>query len=441
MAGSLILEGAIIFVLILANGFFAASEIAIVSARRGRLEQQAHAGRRAAQQAYDLSTHPDRFLATVQVGITLISTLAAAFGGSRMSATVAGWLATVPGLAAYADPIAFSLVVVLITYFTLVLGELAPKQLALASAERIAIFVSPLMAGLAIATRPVILLLTASVNVVLRLLRQHAIKQEVTEEDVIYLAREGAIRGSVESGEEQLIERVFRFTDRLVRSVMTPRTEIVAVEADQSLQEVAEIFQHTGYSRLPVYQDTLDNVVGIVFAKDLLRLQFGKGNGKLMQLVRPASFVVENQHVDDLLNTFRRQGSHLALVVDEYGQITGLITLEDVLEELVGDIEDEFDVPEDRPIIHRPDGTWLVDGMEDYESVRERIGLPEVPEGERGAFTTLAGLIVMRLGRIPHTGDTITEGDFQLEVIDMDGRRIDKVLVRPQTPSQDETTG
>lgn len=421
----------IVLVLILANSIFAASEIAIVSARRSRLQQQANEGKKSASQALDLAEHPDRFLATVQVGITLISTLDSAFGGASLSGPVAAQLRTIPLLAPYADSLALALVVILITYFSLVLGELTPKRLALQSAERIANLAAPFMVTLSNITRPIVSLLTISTNVILFLLGQSkAPKSTVTEEDIVYLAREGAVSGTVEQEEEEFINRVFRFTDRSVSDVMLPRTEIIAIEVDTPLQQVIETFMSSGYTRLPLYENSLDNVIGVLYAKDLLRSRSQEENMDLRSIARPAFFISEYQHVDDLLTTFRGRGIHMAIVIDEYSQVTGLVTLEDVLEELVGEIKDEYDQPEDVAFTQREDGSWLIDAMTDQELVRQKIGMPRRSEEERGEYHTLAGMLLAHMGRIPKVGDTVTIGDFIFEIVDMDGRRIDKVLVR-----------
>ncbi len=437
MDGFIAVEIIIIFVLILANAFFAASEIAIVSSRRGRLQQQADAGRRTARQALDLADHPDRFLATVQVGMTLIGTFASAFGGAEIAQVLAEWFMEFSPLAPYAQTLGLVIVVVLITYFTLVIGELVPKRLALRHAEGIAMIAAPVMQAIARIGRPFVVLLTVSVNAVLGLLGQgRAAQQTVTEEDVIYLAREATTSGAVEPAEAQLISRVFQFTDRLVRTVMTPRADIVALDVDVPLKEAVQVFISSGYSRLPVYQETLDAVVGIVFAKDMLRAQTLEQPPGLRELAHPAIFVPEHQHINDLLAVFRREGEHLALVVDEYGQISGLLTMEDVLEELVGEIEDEYDVPEEPDMIQREDGSWLIDGKVAYETVREKVGLPEIPHDERGLYTSLAGFVLARLGHIPKVGETLRVKDFLFEVVDMDGRRVDRVLIRSEPQAQ-----
>ncbi len=427
------LEILLIFVLIIANGFFSASEIAIVSARRGRLQQQIDAGNKAASQALQLSENPDRFLATVQIGITLISTLASVFGGASISGPLSNWLATIPLLHPYANTIALSLVVIGITYFTLVIGELAPKNLALQSAENIAISVAPLMNKLSKIARPIVLLLTVSANLLLRILGQYnPTKGTVTEEDIVYLAREGAVSGTVESEEEEFIRRIFRFTDRTVSSVMMPRTEIVAVEAGTPFSQVIETFMTSGYTRLPLYENSLDNIVGVIYAKDLLRSRADHQKDEdinIRALARPAFFISEFQHVNDLLSTFRRKSIHIAIVIDEYSQVTGLVTMEDILEELVGEIQDEYDQPEDTAIIQREDGSWLVDAMTDYETVLLKIGIP-MDEEKRRDYHTLAGFILAHSGHIPKIGEKLTINDFVFEIIDMDGRRIDKVLIQ-----------
>jgi putative hemolysin len=434
MSPNIGLEVAIIVILILANGFFAASEIAIVSARRTRLQQQADAGKRAAKQAIDLAEHSDRFLATVQLGVTLISTFAAAFGGASIGDALAKWLETIPSVAAYAQTLALVLVVVPLTYLSLVIGELAPKRLALLHAERMAMIAAPVMSNLARVARPLVALLTVSANVVMNLFGgRKARDTTISEEDIVSLTKDAAASGTVEPGEAQLISRIFQFTDRRVNVVMTPRPEIVAIEVEIPLEEAVKVFISSGYSRLPVYEDTLDTVVGVLYSKDLLRVLSASQPPPLRDLLHKPLFVPEHQHIKDLLSTFRRQGVHLALVSDEYGQVSGLVTLEDLLEELVGEIQDEYDTPEDRPIVQREDGSWLVDGTEAYESVRSVIPLPPVPPDEEGQYTTLAGFILARLGKIPKVGEIMEAGGYLLEVVDMDERRIDRVLVRPKS--------
>lgn len=432
MFSELLTELMIIFMLTVANGIFSGSEIAIVSARRNRLELLATKGLPAAQQALSLSLHPDRFMATVQVGITLIGTFSAAFGGARIGDILASWFREVPALAPHADSLALALVVAGLTYLSLVVGELLPKQIALQHAERVAIWTAPIMVFLASITRPLIWLLSVSVRLLLRLLGQASTSEtNVTPEDIVYLVREGTQSGGVEAGEAQMIQRVFRFTNRPVKTVMVPRTEIIAVEATLPLIKIAQTFEESGYSRLPVFAGSLENVIGFLHAKDLLRyLGQTETIADIRPVLRPALYILSSEHTDDVLNLFRRKGDHMALVLDEYGQTAGLVTLEDLLEELVGEIRDEYDEGEEQPFVRREDGSWLVNGLEAYDTVKERLGLPTLPDLDEEGFTTLAGLILVLLKRIPKVGDKVTMGAFLLEVVDMDGRRVDKVLIQ-----------
>jgi putative hemolysin len=430
MLNSIGFKVVIIFILFFANAFFAAAEIALVSARKGRLQQAADEGKKQAQQALALAKHPDQFLATVQIGMTLINTLAAAIGGESLSGPLSKVLEQVPVIAPYAGTIAFAIVVILLTYFELVIGELVPKRLALQSAEGIAKFAAPLMTALSHIMSPILAFLTGSVNLALLLIgRKDAVRDTITEEDIVYLTHEGITSGTVEKGEEEFINRIFRFTDRTVGDVMKPRTEITAVEVGTPPSEVVKLFLETGYTRIPLYKDSLDNIIGVLYAKDLLRTHpdHAKDNVDLTSLARPPFFVSEYQHIDDLLTTFRRKGIHMAVVIDEYSQVVGIITLEDIIEELVGEIQDEYDLPQDNMIVQREDGSWLVDGMIDRETIAERIGLK--PDNEEDHYHTLAGMILTHLGRIPVVGDKLTINNFLIEIVDMDGRRIDRVLI------------
>jgi putative hemolysin len=441
MFADLGVEFVIILALTLANGFFSGSEIAIVSARRGRLEAEAKAGKRSAQQAIHLADNPDRFLATVQVGITLIGTFSAAFGGARIGDILAESMRNVPALAPYAETLSLTLVVVSITYISLILGELVPKRLALQGAERWAMIAAPVMTVLSQIARPVVAFLTLSVSAVLRLLgRKDVDESGVTEEDITYVLREGAASGVVEAGEARFIQRVFQFTDRPVRAVMTPRTEMVTVEVQTPLSEIAKTFIQSKVSRIPVYEDGIDNIIGILHSKDLLRcVAQPETPVNLRDLLMPVIFLIETAHVDDVMTTLRQKGIHMAVVVDEYGQTSGIVTMEDLLEELVGEIRDEYDQAEEHPIMAREDGTWLVDGLVAYDRVKARIGLQTSDEDD-SEYTTLGGMMLALLDRIPVEGDTVTVGDHVLEVIDMDGRRIDKVLIRPKQETKPEAS-
>lgn len=423
----------IIFLLTVANGFFSGSEIAIVQARRNRLEERAEAGSSGARKALALSEDPNRFLATVQVGITLIGTFSAAFGGASLAASLANVLRQVDFLARYADALALFIVVLFITYLSLVVGELVPKRLALQNAERLAIFAAPFLTALSRVAQPVTAFLSLSVNAVTRLLGVKTDdSRDVTEADIVSMVREGTESGAVEEDQAEMIEQVFRLSDRPVRSIMTPRSDIVALPASATLSEAAELFDTTRFSRLPVYEADLDNAIGTLNAKDLVRFAGRTVESfNLRDMLLPAQFVPESSRSDDVLDMLRQSGTHLALVIDEYGAISGLVTMEDVLEELVGDIRDEYDHAEEREFVQRADGSWLVDGTASVEDLDEALGqiLDLDPIGMD--YTTVGGLILSTLNRIPTEGDIVTAGRCTLEVIDMDGRRIDKVLVRP----------
>src|SRR6266545_6523426 len=436
------LEIAIIIVLILANGFFAASEIAIVSARKGRLEQQAAVRRRGAAAALDLSEHPNRFLATVQVGITLIGTFAAAFGGDRLAEPIAAGLrAASPALADYASGIALGIVVVAIAYLSLILGELVPKRLALQNAEGVAAFVAPAMRRLARLATPVVWFLTVSTELVLRLLGRHNVAETpVTEEDILALVREGAAGGTVESEEHDLISSVFTFTDRTVRSLMTPRTQIVAVEIETPLPAILRTITESGYSRVPVYEAALDQIIGILYVKDLLRSWERPETIDLRALLRPPLYVLESRRALDAFQQLQQHHSALAIVLDEYGQVAGLVTLEDMLEELVGDLADEYDEAAEA-IARRDDGSYLVDGLLPIADFQKRLRIPGVDELARArGFETVAGLLLALLGRIPIAGETASWPGYRFEVVDMDGMRVDKVLITQLHLDNDQQT-
>lgn len=433
----------IIIVLTLANGVFAASEISIVSARRNRLQQKAEGGSRRAKVALQLAEEPNRFLATVQVGITLISIFAGAFGGERLAKPLAVVLPRLVGVSSnVATTIALPLVVLFISYLSLILGELVPKRLGLQYAESVAATVAPAMQVLSRIAAPVVWFLSISTQGVLRLLgRNHQQEEHVTEEDILSMVREGTQGGTVEVSEREFIERVFDFTDAPVRSIMTPRSEIFSVEIDTPLNEVVRHMIDGGYSRVPVYRKVVDKVEGILHIKDVMRAAYNDPNStvSLAELMRQPVFVLEHQSIAEVLQLFRQGRGHMALVVDEYGQIDGLVTLEDVLEELTGNIDDEYDEAETM-VVQRADGSFLVDGMLGYGDAEDQIGLPprDTLDEEMPEFDTVAGFVLALLQRLPNAGDHVTWRDWYFEVMDMDGVRIDKVLIRHNVAPTDE---
>lgn len=443
MLSQVAIELLIIFGLILANGFFSGAELALVSVRRTRLEPAAEEGDRQAALVLRLIENPSEFLATVQVGITLIGTFAAAFGGARLAEMLAHWLAAPPVALspAIAESLALLLVVALITYGSLVFGELVPKQIALRNPEALARRVARPIALVDRLARPVVRLLTVSTNVVLTLLglREERGGPSVTPDEIEAMVRAGAAEGIFAAREHELISEVLHFGERTVRQIMTPRPDIVAFRLDTPAEEVWATIHAHPYSRYPVYHETLDDASGFVHVKDLLRQITAGEPFNLAALVRPLLLVPEETQAASLLPRFQEEQTHMALIFDEYGTTIGLVTLEDVLEELVGAIEDEHQVAE-TPIVERDDESWLVDGgilLDDLEEFLEARLDTRVdwPEREELGYDTLAGFILALLGRIPTAGDTLIWGPLRFEVVDMDGHRVDKVLIQQEAPS------
>ncbi|NTV65223.1 MAG: HlyC/CorC family transporter [Oscillochloris sp.] len=429
------IELLIIVVLSLANGMFAATEIAMVSARRGRLEQRAEDGSSGAQVALQLQDDPTRFLSAVQVGITLIGTLSGVFAGATLADQIAPLLQTLPSVGIYAAPLAQALVVVLVSYLSLVLGELVPKRLALQSAESVATLMAPPMSFLAWFSTPVINVLTFTSDLLLRLLGRANVEEErVTEEDIRALVREGAQGGTVEPQEQQFIESIFKFSDRAVRHIMTPRHDVEMLDAEATLGEVIDELLASGYSRFPIYEETPDKIIGTVHVRDLLLLYRRQGDQALVrEAVSPPLYVPENSRASALLATFRKSRRHMALVVSELGGIEGVVTLEDVLEEIVGEIGDEYDEIETPAVVTREDGSMLVEGSLNIDDVKHLLDEDDLPDEETYRFDTLAGFVISLLGRIPTTGDVVTWSGWRFEVIDMDGLRVDKVLIAKES--------
>jgi len=422
----------IIVALALANGLFSATELAMVSARRGRLEQRAEDGDAGAATALRLQEEPDRFLAAVQIGITLIGTLSGVFAGATLARQLQPAIQDLPyiGGAAAAGAAQF-LVVLLVTYISLVLGELVPKRIALQSAEGLAALMARPMALIARLSTPVVWLLSASSTLILRVIgRANVTEERVTEEDIRALVREGAEGGSVEPEEQAFIESIFKFTDRAVRHIMTPRHEVEMVDADATLGDILDEVLDSGYSRFPAYEETPDQIIGTVHVRDLLLLYRKQGEGaKVREALAAPLYVPENSRASALLATFRKGRRHMAIVVGELGGVEGVVTLEDVLEEIVGEIDDEFDDASRPPVVRRDDGSLLADGLLPIDQVKDLLDVDTLPDEETYRFDTLAGFVISLLGQIPKTGDTVSWERWRFEVVDMDGLRVDKVLI------------
>ena len=424
------LEVVLIGIGILANGFFAGAEFALVSARVGRLMELRDRGVRGAALALELKEAPDAFLATIQISITLVGTLASAVGGAAAVEALTPALRRI-GLGSSAGVVALGIVIAVITYVSLVVGELAPKAIALRNPEAIAVAVSRPIRTLSGLASFVVRMLTGSMNVLLRLLGLGATPTSpfVSEEDVRYLLREGAARGVFDRDEATLVHKVFEFGDTTVREIMVPRTQIQGIDmattpADDFVRRVAEI----GHSRIPVYQASIEQVIGIILIKEVLRVVARGGAPSLPELLRPPLFIPETSKISALLREFQRRQQNLAIVVDEYGSVVGLVTVEDVIEEIVGDIREEGERTGPR-IVRLPDGSLTVDGAIPVSELREALGIA-IPDSSD--YTTAAGFVIDRLGAIPAPGASFTALGYRWTVLETDGPRVTKIKLQRQ---------
>lgn len=420
-----------LMVLLVANGIFAMSEIAIVSARKVRLQQRADEGDKGAEAALKLADNPNDFLSTVQIGITLIGILAGAVGGATLTEKLDDLFVSIPLLAPYAANISFLLVVLLITYLSLVIGELVPKRIGLNNAETVASWISRPMAVLARLTSPFVRLLSWSGDTLLRLFGLNNIQENtVTEEEIKFMLEQGTQEGVFELSEQKMIERVFRLDDRPVTALMTPRTEVMWFDINDTQQQIMETLAEGQHSCYPVVQDNLDHVEGVVYARDLLTQALSGQPLDLQAITRPPVFVPESMSALEVLEKFKSQRVHLALVIDEYGGFHGLVSSNDILEAIVGTLpaeENSFLGDEEAEVVQRADGSWLIDGMLLTDEFKELFALDELPDEDD--YQTLGGFVMTYLGRLPTTGDRFEWDALQFEVMDMDGRRVDKVMV------------
>ena len=420
----------VVLVLILANGFFSGAEMAIVASRRGRLRALAEKGDHRAQAALDLASSPDRFLPTVQIGITLVGTLAAAYGGDRLVSELTTWIAdhASPRIAAVARPIALTVFVMLLSFVTLLLGELVPKRLALRRAETFARVAAPVMQLVAWVTRPLVWGMSAATSAVLLMLGAgKQTEPSVSVDDIEHLLETGRAEGILEAVELSVASEALRLGERTVRDIMRPRIDVDALDIETPQGEIIGAIAMAGYSRLPVYEGSLDHIIGYVSIKDALRHAWMGWPIELRKILHRPIFVPETMPLDRLLELFQKERNQLAIVLDEYGGTEGLVTLEDVLEELVGEIHDEHRQADGHPFVQREDGSWLVDGSVAVDDLVDRFGLKGDPLPRD--YTTISGLVLAELERIPAAGDVVTWRGLRIEVVDMDGRRIDKLLV------------
>ncbi len=420
----LYLEILAVFFLTLMNGLLAMSELALVSSRKSRLEQMANQGSRGARAALRLIEDPSRFLSTVQIGISLVGIIAGAFSGATLGQRLGAWLNTFPSLSPYGNSVGIGITVVVITYLSLIIGELVPKRIALAQPERIASLVAGPMRGLSLAAAPAVWVLHISIEGVLRFLGlTDARETTVTEEEIKSLIAEGTLAGVFVPQEQEMIEGVLRLADRSVRVIMTPRTKIVWADVKSDRNTIIGMVESHRFSRLLVCDGTVDHPVGFIHTKNLLPAALSCKDVTLATLMTPLVFVSDRTPVLRLLNQLKKEKVHIAVVVDEYGTTEGLVTLTDVIEAIAGDLPERGEDGGPR-IVQRDDGSWLADGRIPTDEVETITGIYMGRDVER-----LARFVLDHLGRIPKAGASFMHGNARFEVVDMDGNRIDKVLI------------
>ena len=418
------MEWIFILVLILLNGFFSMSEIALVSSRRVRLESAVKAGKAGAQTALDLSLHPNRFLSTVQIGITLIGLLTGIYSGETFTDALEVWLGQNHALQPVADELAVAIVLLVITFATLVLGELVPKQIGLSNPERISRAVAPAMKFVSYAALPFVWILSKTSEIIMAVLKIKPRKEQVTEEEIKAVIQEATRGGEVQTIERDIVERVFALGDRSIASVMTTRNDLVYLNIQDDFQKIVGVIKSDLHRVYPVMDGDKDRLLGAILLKDVFT-SVANGDLDLRRHLKRAHFLNENTSAYKALENFKSAGTHYAFVSDEYGLIMGIVTLDDILQALVGDVYD----PENRQaqLLKRKDGTWLADG--EYPLVEFAIYFDvELPE-EVENVNTIAGLILKQLDHIPRVGEKVLWHGFEFEVVDLDGIKIDKVLL------------
>lgn len=421
------MDVAILLALIVLNALFAMAEIALLTAKRSKLQRMVDAGDRRAAAALELGEDPNRFLSTVQVGITTIGILNGVVAESALSAPFALWLEHLGVGTDTSGWLASSLIVIIITYLSIVLGELVPKRIAQSTPEPIARFVARPMLALATVARPLVLLLSGSTGLLLRAVGiRHAGAPVVTEEEIHALLEEGSDAGVIEENERQMVRNVFRLDDRQITSLMVPRGDIIYLDIEEPLAENLQRIQESEHSRFPICKGGFDEVVGIINAKVLLAQTLRGETPDFKSDLQPAVFVPESLTGMELLEHFKSSGVQMAFVIDEYGEIQGLITLQDLIEAIAGEFKP--DDHEDAWAIQRQDGSWLLDGIIPVPELKDTLGLEAVPEEDKGRYNTLSGMLMLLMGRIPTAGEAVDWESWRFEVVDMDGKRIDKVL-------------
>ncbi len=433
----LFFEAFLIAILILLNGYLAGTEIAVVTARKSHIKQMAESGKRNAKIFLKLKEEPDRFLATIQIGITSVSVLASAVGGAAAVKVIKPTLQLVPfrPISVAAEPIAIGVVVIIITYFSVIFGELVPKSIALMHPETIGLWTARTIDAFSKITTTFVKILTYSTAIVLRPFGEKPFTERayITEEEVKMLIKEGGKHGVFEPTEEKILQSIFEFTDMSAKEVMVPDTQMVMIQIDKPVQEVASLIEEEQFSRYPVFGREPNDIRGILYAKDFLTTLVKTGQVDIRKIIKPPYFIPETMKISLLLREMQKKRIHMALVVDEYGGISGLVALEDLMEEIVGEIRDEHDI--ESPVIQLSDGTMLIDASISLRDLKEdhHIPLPESPE-----YETLGGLLMTTFQKIPQSGDMVEIEGKRIRIVEMVGQRISKVkLEKLPEPAQE----
>jgi putative hemolysin len=424
-----LLDLGIIFLLIIANGILAMTEFAIVSSNRNKISHLAKTSK-GANIAHHLMDKPGEFLSTIQIGITIIGIISGAFSGQRFAEPLGVWLNSIHWIHGYGEAIAFSLIVLIVTYVSLVIGELVPKRIALSNPEKIACFFSPAVNFLSTLTRPFVILLDFSTKILLRVFGQQEVKDSVvTEEEIHHLIEQGLEEGAIDAFEHNLFQRVLKFGDRDASIMMTPRLKVISLSLEDEEETNKNKILLNPHRYYPVFEKTMDNFRGIVDVKDILSQQIKGEPFELKSLVKEAPCVMEDALGSEVLEQFKKYKTHLGVVVDEYGAMQGIITLVDLFETLVGDVP-EFQEKEPYEITPRKDGSWLCDGLTPIDDIEDLLDTKIVRAFEEEDFNTLAGFLLVHFKRLPEVGESVYWDGFKFEIVDLDGKRIDKVLIQ-----------
>jgi len=436
------MEIAILFALICLNGLFAMSEIALVTARKARLQKMIDEGDSGAAAAVKLGEDPTRFLSTIQIGITSIGVLNGIVGEAALAEPLSQWLVSLGVSQSYASFGATALVVLTITYFSIVVGELVPKRIGQSYPETFARLVARPINFLALATKPFVILLSTSTRALLRLMGVKETKgTPVTEEEIHAMLVEGTSAGVIESHEHTMVRNVFRLDDRQIGSLMVPRADIVCLDVDDSFEESLRLIEDSDHARFPVVQGGIENILGVINARQWLARALkdpSQPQSLQQQSLQAPLYVPETITGMELLDNFRLSDVHMAFVIDEYGEVQGIITLQDLIEAITGEFQPRD--PETSWAVQRDDGSWLLDGHIPVPELKDRLGLDEVPEEERGRYHTLSGMIMLLTGTLPKVADSVVWEGWKLEIVDMDGRAIDKVLAMRLPPTDGDSS-